>query len=171
MKISKVGVITLLAVAVPMVVLANGGGITFNPDPANAGGDAGAAFSESIKGMSRMMSDVLQTTIKIVRQGALMLAFAFGVAGYFMGSNYVKKKQEQNQGNDAPQLVKIGVPIASAIAGIAVVFVVVGIFGRVFLGYSMTESWDWAVTSVIKGVSEGQADGKGTHTTTTGKTN
>ena len=170
MKISKVGVITLLAVAVPMVVLANGGGITFNPD-VDTTGDAGAAFSESMQGMSAMMSKVLQTTIKIVRQGALMLAFAFGVAGYFMGSNYVKKKQEQNQGNDAPQLVKIGVPIASAIAGIAVVFVVVGIFGRVFLGYTMTESWDWAVTSVIKGVSEGKADGKGTHTTNTGNTN
>ena len=109
----------------------------------------GKVFSDSLEAASGMMYNILKTTVSIIRQGATMLAFAFGVAGYFMGANYVKKKQEQNQGNDAPQLIRIGIPIASAIMGLAVVFVVIGIFGRVFLDYSMSASWKWAVTNVI----------------------
>ena len=146
MKISKTAVVILTCLAVPAIMMA--ADPTFTA-PTAKDGDTGEMFVESLTGLSAMMFGVLKVAISIIRQGATMLAFAFGAAGYFMGSTYVRKKQEQNQGNDAPQLIKIGIPIASSIMGLAVVFVVIGIFGKIFLGYTLSDSWKWAVTSVL----------------------
>lgn len=159
MKISKTGSVMLLCLAVPAIVLADP---TFTA-PTAADGDTGEMFVESLNGLSAMMFGVLKALISIIRQGATILAFAFGAAGYFMGANYVKKKQEQNQGNDAPPLIRIGIPIASSIMGLAVVFVVIGIFGKIFLSYSLSDSWKWAVTSVLTtaGATGGNTGGNG----------
>lgn len=112
-------------------------------------GDDGAKLTESIGVIANMMFSILKYAISIIRMGATMLAFTFAVFGYFMGSNYVKKKAEQNNGQEAPSVIRLGVPLVGAFGGVAVVFVVVGLFGRVFLDLNMTDSWTWAVTSVL----------------------
>lgn len=117
-------------------------------------GDDGAKLTESIGVIANMMFSILKYAISIIRMGATMIAFVFAVLGFFMGSNYVKKKAEQNNGQEAPSVIRIGVPLVGAVGGIAVVFVVVGLFGRVFLDLSMTDSWTWAVTSVLSQASK-----------------
>ena len=89
----------------------------------------------------------------------LIIIVVFCVSGYLLGANYLRKKQEQTQGAESPQLIKISFPIATAFVGLLCSFVIVGMFGRVFLGYNTTESWTWAVPSVIKGVAGDASDG------------
>ena len=142
MNLKKWVIVVLLSVFMPMVAMADDGD-TNSPKK--------DAFSEGIGDAAKMMGDTMTQAGYIVRYGAVALTFAFAVGGYFMGSNYVKRKQEQNQGNEAPQLIRIGIPIASAMMGLAVVFVVIGLFGKIFLGSgSMTEAWEDLVTNTTK---------------------
>lgn len=141
MNLKKWVIVVLLSVFMPMVAMAADGDTNSPKD----------AFSEGIGDAADMMKDTMTQAGKIVRYGAVALTFAFAVGGYFMGANYVKRKQEQNQGNEAPQLIRIGIPIASAMMGLAVVFVVIGLFGKIFLdSKTMSDSWKELVTDTAR---------------------
>lgn len=101
-----------------------------------------------------ILYNLLVKILVIIRTGLPFITFVVGAAGWWMGNNYVKKKAEQNNGQEAPSVIRLGVPLVGAIAGLAIVFVVVGIFGKVFLNLSASEAWDWAIQSVL-----GQAGG------------
>lgn len=135
MKIKKGLIVLIISLMLPMVAMADDN-----------------AFIGGLQETSEMIGGAMRTSVGMIQYGLTALAFAFAIGGYFMGSNYIKKKQEQNQGNEAPQMIRIGLPVASAIMGLAVVFVVIGLFGKVFLGHeTMTASWKWAVTDVLTG--------------------
>lgn len=153
MKLKKILMCLLAGLflfATPVFAEGEGGGGSHTFTPSDKGAEG--TFKEGMEEVSGTVSGVLKVVIDIIRQGAAILAFAFAVGGYFIGANYVKKKQEQNQGNEAPQLVRIGIPVASGLAGLFVVFVIIGLFGKIFLGLDFSESWDWAVTSVLGGL-------------------
>ncbi|MDA3053311.1 hypothetical protein OFO01_07710 [Campylobacter sp. JMF_01 NE2] len=121
----------------------------------------GGSFKSDIEGLSNMIINILITFVNLTRQGMLIIVVVFCVSGYLLGANYLRKKQEQTQGAESPQLIKISFPIATAFVGLLCSFVIVGMFGRVFLGYNTTESWTWAVPSVIKGVADDSDGGIG----------
>lgn len=111
--------------------------------------DGGEKIVDSVDSIATILYNLLEKAVLALRTGAPFIAFACAILGWFMGNNYVKKKAEQNNGQEAPSVVRLGVPIVGAIAGVVITFVIIGILGKVFLGLTATESWDWAVTSVL----------------------
>ena len=125
---------------------------TYTP-PSNK--DGGETIVDSVDSLGTILYNLLVKILVIIRTGLPFITFVVGAAGWWMGNNYVKKKAEQNNGQEAPSVIRLGVPLVGAIAGLAIVFVVVGIFGKVFLNLSASEAWDWAIQSVL-----GQAGGR-----------
>ena len=95
--------------------------------------DGGEKIVDSVDSIATILYNLLEKAVLALRTGAPFIAFACAILGWFMGNNYVR----------------LGVPIVGAIAGVVITFVIIGILGKVFLGLTATESWDWAVTSVL----------------------
>lgn len=116
----------------------------------------------SVQTIGGTLFKLLESFVQIVRVGSVYLAFAFAALGWFMGSAYIKKKQEQNQGQEPPSIIRYGAPIGATIAGFTIVFIVVGAFGMMFMDMSISEAWKWAVVDVVKdagGVSSNNGGG------------
>jgi heme/copper-type cytochrome/quinol oxidase subunit 2 len=110
--------------------------------------DDGGALSDS----GTSAKDALSSTITSFLW--IMPLIVIGVAGGFMGFAYVKIKKDE-KGQDAQILTHTQMAmrlVGAAIVGVIVVYITLGIFGKAFLGMSLSDTWNYFVLQPFDGL-------------------
>ncbi len=75
------------------------------------------------------------------------IPFAFGIYSAFKMNEYLNQKDESGSGNTEPKVSRYGKVLGAGLAGVMIVYILLGLFGLVFAGKDFGETWDALVVN------------------------